>query len=264
MNETMPSECVTNGDTSNKNDGDLSTDITPKSGNCTGATFTIVVTVNLSPSVTFSPAPQTICSGDSSALVTLSSASSGVTFSWTATQPVGVIGVATSGTNTIPVQQLFNSTSSPITVTYTATAAIAGASVCSGTTYNYTIIVKPKPAINESFTTSTCSGSAFTVTPSISALNSIPTGTTYSWSAPTVTGGLTGGVAATGQTSISGTLNNPTDTVQTATYTVTPSTSNCPGASFTVTVTVNPKPIIPAHTVTICSGSAFTITPTTS
>jgi isopentenyl diphosphate isomerase/L-lactate dehydrogenase-like FMN-dependent dehydrogenase len=46
----------------------------------------------------------------------------------------------------------------------------------------------------------------------------VPAGTTYSWSAPVVTGGMTGGVAASGQSSITGTLINPTNTPQTATY----------------------------------------------
>ena len=44
-------------------------------------------------------------------------------------------------------------------------------------------------------------------------------GTTYSWSAPAVTGGITGGVASANQTTIKGTLTNPTNDVQTATYT---------------------------------------------
>ena len=235
--------------------------ITPKSGNCSGTTFTIVVTVNPSPSVIFSPVPQTLCSGDSSTLVTLSSASSGATFSWSAVQPFGITGVLTGGTNTIPSQQLFNTTTSPITITYSATAATNGSAVCSGTAYNYTIVVKPKPAITEVFTPITCSGIAFSVSPNTSTLNSIPTGTTYSWGTPTVTGGVTGGVAITGQTTLSGTLNNPTDTFQTAVYTVTPSTNNCPGIPFIVTVTVNPKPVIPAQTASICSGSTFSVTP---
>jgi hypothetical protein len=238
--------------------------VTPKSGNCTGTPFTIVVTVNPSPSVTFSLATQTICSGDSSAVVTLSSPSTGVTFSWTATQPTGITGVTTIGTNTIPVQLLTNSTNAPISITYIATGAIAGPSVCSGTTYNYTITVKPRPSITENFTPTICSSGNFSITPANSSLNSIPTGTTYSWSAPIVSGGITGGVASSNQTSITGTLNNPTDIVQTATYTVTPTSNGCSGPTFTVVVTINPKPVIPPQTATICSGGLFTITPTNS
>ena len=230
---------------------------------CSRTAETFTITVNPSPVITFSPTAQTICSGDSTTLVTLSSTTTGVTFTWTAAAVAGITGIAPSGTTTIPVQTLTNFTSAPITVTYSASAATNGASACSGALYNYTIIVNPKPAITEVFTPITCSGIAFSVTPTASTLNSIPSGTTYSWLAPTVTGAMTGGVAGSG-TSIVGTLNNPTNGVQTATYTVIPSANGCAGTAFTVTVSVNPKPIIPAQTATICSSDAFTITPTNS
>jgi gliding motility-associated-like protein len=45
-------------------------------------------------------------------------------------------------------------------------------------------------------------------------------------------------------------------------YTVTPSVNGaCVGNTFTVTVTVNPKPVVPAQTQTICSEGTFTISP---
>ena len=242
--------------------------ITPKSGSCSGTPFTIVVTVNPSPSVTFSPASQTICSGSTTNLVNLSSTTPGVTFSWTATSnailPLDISTFTTSGTNTIPVQTLVNSTASAITITYVATASTSVGSTCLGASFPYTITVNPKPAIANITAPAICSGTSFNVTPSSSLPNINPTGTTYSWGAPGVTGGITGGVAAINQASITGTLNNPTNTVQTATYTVTPISNGCSGATFTVVVTVNPTPIIPAQTATICSGDTFTITPTNS
>ena len=76
-------------------------------------------------------------------------------------------------------------------------------------------------------------GGTFTVTPS-----GVPPVTTYTWTAPTYTGGVTGGSAqTTPQTSISGTLTIPSGT-GTAIYTVTPVTGSCIGATFTVTVNV--------------------------
>jgi len=113
-----------------------------------------------------------------------------------------------------------------------------------------------------------CSGSAFTVSPVDgipTAATVVPAGTTYTWPAPAVTGGITGASAqAVGVASISQTLTNPTNAVQTATYTVTPTSGaagSCVGSPFTVSVTVNPKPVIPAQAATICSGALFTITP---
>ncbi|WP_445905228.1 PKD-like domain-containing protein [Flavobacterium sp.] len=231
--------------------------------NSNGCQITATLTVNPSPVVTFSPSNQTICSENTSTLVTLSSTTPGATFSWTASQPTGITGVITSGTNTIPSQNLVNSTNAPITINYVAVAATNGTSTCAGSTYSYTIIVNPRPNITESFTEAICSGESFSITPSNSALNSIPVGTTYSWSAPIITGGITGGVSATNQTSISGTLVNPTNIVQTATYTVTPSYNGCAGNTFTVVISVNPKPVIANVThPAICSETAFTVTPT--
>ena len=69
----------------------------------------------------------------------------------------------------------------------------------------------------------------------------IPLNTTYSWTFtnnPNVTGATS---AQPGQNVFSQTLVNTTNVVQTVIYTVTPlSSSSCPGAPFTVTVTVNP------------------------
>ncbi|MBN3584106.1 hypothetical protein JYB64_17040 [Algoriphagus aestuarii] len=111
-------------------------------------------------------------------------------------------------------------------------------------------------------TATACSGDAFSVTPANSTNGVVPAGTTYSWSAPAVTGGITGGAAGTGATAITGTLTNPTNTAQTATYTVTPTSGSCPGTPFTVTVTVSPKPAISNMTVNLCTGGSFDITPT--
>ena len=243
--------------------------VTPSFSNgtpaCPGQTQSFTITVNPSPAVSFSPVNQTICSGDTSALVNLSSTTSGATFSWTAVQPTGITGVTTSGTNTIPVQTLVNTTNTPITITYAAVAATNDASACAGSTYNYTITVKPRPSITESFANAICSGGTFSITPANSTLNSIPTGTTYSWSLPTVTGGVTGGAAGVNQTTIGGTLVNPTNIVQTATYTVTPSFNGCSGSTFTVVISVNPKPVIANVThPAICSETAFSVTPANS
>ena len=108
-----------------------------------------------------------------------------------------------------------------------------------------------------------CNGTSFTVTPAnASPTTIVPAGTTYTWSNPVVTGGMTGGASGTAQTSITGILTNPTNTPQTVVYTVTPRVGNCvTGAPFTLTVTVNPRPIIPNQNTVICSGDAFTVTP---
>ncbi|WP_160169136.1 PKD-like domain-containing protein, partial [Flavobacterium sasangense] len=190
----------------------------------------------------FSPTNQTICSGETSALVNLSSTTPGATFSWTATQPTGITGVITSGTNTIPAQNLVNSTNAPIDVNYTAVAATNDTSACAGSSFTYTITVNPKPSIeNQSFII--CSEEGFTVDPIDGIPNTntiVPLGTTYNWvisNNPNISGASSG----TGS-EISQVLTNNSTLIQTIVYTVTPIAGICTGNPFTITIEVYPRP----------------------
>lgn len=63
-------------------------------------------------------------------------------------------------------------------------------------------------------------------------------GTTYTWTAPTYIGGVSGGVSQPSpQSAISGTLSIPSGTGS-AIYKVTPTSGSCIGSTFTLTVTV--------------------------
>lgn len=235
--------------------------VTPNLNGCLGSPKTFTLTINPSPSVNFTPTNQTLCSGSSSNSVNLSSTATGATFAWTATQPAGITGVSTSGTNTIPVQTLINSTNFPIVITYLATAESNSGVSCQGVTYPYTITVNPVPSITTAQGQTICSNTAFSIIPSDGGGNIVPTGTTYSWGVPVVTGGITGGAALTNQTTIKGTLINPTDTVQTATYTITPKSGTCTGSTFTAIVMVNPSPKVQfsGANQSLCSGSDSSI-----
>lgn len=109
---------------------------------------------------------------------------------------------------------------------------------CVGVPVSIDITVNPTAAIVNK-TATMCSGETFTVSP-INGTDQIPAGTTYSWSAPAVTG-VTGMVSGSGATNISGTLTNTTNAPVNVVYTVTPTSGSCTGASFTVTVTVYPQ-----------------------
>ncbi|MBP6754665.1 MAG: gliding motility-associated C-terminal domain-containing protein, partial [Bacteroidia bacterium] len=228
---------------------------------CSRVAETYTITVNPSPAVSFSPTNQTICSGDTSALVTLSSTTSGATFSWTATQPTGITGVTTSGTNTIPGQTLVNSTNAPIIITYAAVASTNDASACAGSIFNYTITVNPRPAI-ENQAIVICSEQGFTVSPVDGTPNAntiVPTGTTYTWTISTNTN-ITGASAGTGS-QISQVLTNTSATIQTIIYTVTPTAGTCIGTPFTITIDVYPKPnvVFDLANQTICNNSATSL-----
>ncbi len=229
--------------------------VTPTStAGCVGTTQAYSIVVNPSPTVTL-PAPQTICSAGSTSLVNLTSSSTGANISWTCTPPANISGALPSGTNTIPVQTLINSTNAPIVVNYIVTATTTGSTNCPGQPVTYSITVNPTPVlIVTPAASSICSGS----NTSITMLSSV-TGSTYTWTitASGVTGASANGTA-TSNTTISQALSNATNTQGTVTYTVNVSANNCPGNTATSIVTVQPVPttqFTPAPQ-TICSGNS--------
>ena len=139
--------------------------------------------------------------------------------------------------------------------TYSGTMTITNAGGCTNT-QTVTVTVNPTPSIS-AMTATICSGGAFSVTPVNGTNGTVPTGTTYSWSAPSVTG-ITGTASGSAATSISGTLTNTTNAPVNVVYTITPSTPSCAGSTFTVTVTVNPTPTVTAtpSNPTICNGAS--------
>jgi len=124
--------------------------ITPFSGDCIGNSFELEVTVQPSPSINFSLPVQTLCTGDSSEEIIISSDVTNAEFSWTA-NPNGADGVTLSGTgNSIPIQTITNPTNSPILVEYFVTATTSTANSCSGNPKVYTIMVNPTIILNSS------------------------------------------------------------------------------------------------------------------
>ena len=238
--------------------------ITPKSGSCTGATFTLIVSVDPKPAVTNMTA--TICSGSGFTSVPVNGVNgvvpAGTTYTWSVPVLSPLASITGGAAEAIPQanisQTLTNVTSSVATATYTVTPVSGG---CPGATFTVTVTVNPMPAITP-MASIICSGNSFVVAPTDVTDGIISAGTTYSWPAPMVSGGITGGTTGTNATNISGTLTNPTNVLQTATYTVTPKSGSCTGATFTVTITVDPKATITPMTATICTAGTFTSIPT--
>ena len=195
----------------------------------------------------------------------------GTTYTWTVSSNANVTGQSDQATAQSNISQtLTNLTNVTQTLVYTVTPVSGAAGNCPGASFTVTVTVNPKPTVQNE-TAVICSNTAFTVTPSVATVgNIIPAGTTYTWSAPTVSpaGSVTGGTAqAVGQNSISQTLTNTTANTATATYTVTPtsgSTGTCTGPTFTIVVTVKPTPLLsstlaPAN---VCSTTPFAYTAT--
>ena len=184
----------------------------------------------------------------------------GTSYSWSAPVVTGGITGGASGSAQSNISgNLHNPTNTAQTATYTVTPTSGSSGSCIGNPFAVVVTVNPLPFIINQ-TASVCSGEIFSFIPTNGSGNIVPSGTTFSWSAPTVTGGLTGGSALSGQTSIIQTLTNPTNAVQMATYNVTATSGVCIGSTFTLVLTVNPKPTVDSSlpTQTICSGNAIT------
>lgn len=185
----------------------------------------------------------------------------------TTTGTTGIANDGVAGANGLPPGVSATWSAGVITISGTPTSSAGNPYVysipligaCGTEVATGTITVNPKAEINN-LSETICTGGSFAITPIGGTDGVIPVGTTYSWTAPTISGGLSGGVSGSGS-SVSGTLVNSTNIAQTATYTVTPTTGTCLGTPFTLTVTVNPSPAIPAQTATICDETSFTVTP---
>lgn len=240
------------------------TPISGASGNCSGSTFTVTVTVNAKPVV--SNVQTTICSGSTFSTTPVNGSGGniippGTTYTWTVGANSNVTGFSDQSTGQSAISQTLSNTSNqPQVLNYSVTPIVG---TCNGSPFSVQVTVNLKPVIPNQLTT-ICSGQPFTVLPTNAPPTTVvPTGTAYTWAAPqnTSTATITGGSAKTAQSIISQTLVNTSNTVGTMQYTVVPSLGTCIGTSFTVNVTVNNLPVISNQTQTICSGAGFSVAP---
>jgi gliding motility-associated-like protein len=209
--------------------------------NSLGCSANALVTVKALPTISGVLA---VCKGAQTQLT--GSATAAANNAWTSSNPL-IASVSNAGW----VTGILAGTS---TITYT------NALSCS---QNAVITVKALPVI-DNITTNTCTGSPFSYTPP-NGFNGdiVPIGTDYSWGIPIVTGAITGGVAATNLSAIEGNLVSPSNLLQAATYTVTPSAAGCVGNNFNLTVAVHPIPATPVITAsgltTFCIGGTVSL-----
>jgi len=201
---------------------------------------------------------------------------SGSTYSWTASYNAGTIRGASPGSGSVFSQTLTNNTGQIQYVTYSVIPYTSG---CAGTPFTVTVLVYPVPKI-PNFSITICSGQTVTLTPvngTFPAGAIVPNPTYYYWNAPVVTGGMSGGTPSSGyfgfSPNIVQALTNPLNTIQTATYTITPvyyygaipvnAGQTVFGNSFVITVYVKPAaPSMAVNSATICKGDAAVLTAT--
>jgi gliding motility-associated-like protein len=241
--------------------------VATQAGNCQGQAATYSITVNPIPVLSFSQNPQVLCSGSNSVAVSLQSnlnagIPGNIAYTWSANQPVGVSGMATSGTNTIPVQTLTNNTAAPVVLSYTATLTYTNNNIaCNGTGGTYSITVNPLPQVTATVSSPIiCSNDTASI-----CFTSPVANANFTWTV-VASNGITGAQNGTGSC-LNQILVNNLLTQGTVVYTVTASANNCTGSPVTSTVSINPNPsVTQVNNIVVCPGQAiptinFTSTP---
>src|SRR4030095_13958643 len=199
---------------------------------------------------------QTVCNGQTVSSITLTGTpASGVTYSWANNNPS--IGLAASGTNTIPSFTATNASSSPITATITITPSyIANGVTCAGTQQSFTITVNPSTVVTNPQNVTVCAGGNATF--NVTATGMPPF--TYQWQLNT-SGNTFNNIP--GETSSILTITNVTTAMNGYRYQVIVTGACGSVTSNPATLTVNANPTVVVSSLTKCANDpAVTITAT--
>ncbi len=241
--------------------------ITPISANgCASGPASVVVSVLPTAQVN-QPPDQVLCNGENSTPVPLSTFTIGtVTFTWTNDHPE--IGLAPSGSGDIPSFTVSDTGDDPIVATIRVTPHFTyGGLYCNGQPKIFTITVNPTPQVVPDYLEQTiCNDGTTNIT--LGSPSNFSNGNVSFNYTVVATGGVTGFTTpVTGLPKdhiITDVLNNPTDTVQTVTYTIVPvSPGGCgTGPAKIVVVYVNPTPrVFPVPGASIqCDSTTTNIT----
>ena len=222
--------------------------ITPTLNSCVGANGSITITVNPKPTVN-PPSNQSICDGTTVSAPLLTSIPTGATYTWNNSNTS--IGLAASGSGTVPTFVANNPLPTGITGTISITPTLNG---CVGNVSTYTITVDAKPVAVLPANQTVCDGQSI----SASAFSSNPPGANYTWTNSNTSIGIAGSGSGNLPTF---TATNPGFTQQISTITVVPALGGCSGSASSYTLTVNPKPtpILPSN-MGVCEGASVSQT----
>jgi PKD repeat protein len=218
---------------------------------CSGTPQTFTITVNPSAQVN-DPADQIHCNGTAVPALAFTTNRTGgaTTYAWTNNNTT--IGLAASGTGSLPAFTATNGGTTAVTATVTVTPTFTnGGQSCSGTPQTFTITVNPTPALSSPLTPpDQCSNTPFTYTP-----GSLTAGTTFNWTRLAVAG-ITPAGPVTGTGSVSETLRNRTSASIAVTYEYVLTANGCSNTQ-NVVVTIKPEPVISNQSASVCSGESL-------
>lgn len=212
----------------------------------------ITITINDIPTLTSTLTPSGICSG-SVFNYTPAANVSGTTFTWSRASLPGISEPASSGIGNIS-EVITNTTNSAIAVEYIITSTANG---CTNNGESVIVQIYPRPMLTSTLSpASICSGSSFSYIP-----ESNVGGTNFTWTRAAKSG--ISEPSSSGNTDINEILTNTTSSGIIVDYIVTATANTCTNSGQTVSVTVKPLPLITSTSApgAICSGSAFSYTP---
>jgi hypothetical protein len=215
--------------------------------------YLITITVNPTPALNSTLTPVAICSG-SVFDYTPTGSVPGSTFSWTRPVVSGITEAMSAGAGNVN-EVLTNVTTSAISVTY---QYIAIANGCSGVVQNVVVVVYPIPILSSSLSPApVCSGAIFSYVATSATSNA-----SFSWTRAVVSGIAES--ANSGLGNVSETLTNTTTAPINVVYQYTATANSCNSSLQNVVVVVNPISILTssASPPSICSGSSFVYSPT--
>lgn len=214
-----------------------------------GCVNTDVVDVTINPTPSVDPiTDETICNGTASTAVNFTGSVVGTTYAWTNSNTG--IGIAASGTGNIASFNGTNAGSASISGTITVTPTANG---CVGPTEDFIITVNPTPVVDPLVDETVCNNTATTAI----NFNSTTAGTTFDWTNDNIAIGL--GANGVGNiASFNGT--NNTNTSIGGVIVVTPTANGCVGATESMTLTVDPTPVVdPILDETVCNNAPTSV-----
>jgi gliding motility-associated-like protein len=236
---------------------------------CEGTPFTVTLTINPEPIV--SNQVLTVCS-DVACGLTLGNDIDGPTASTYNITTINSNGLSSSAGLPLVANGVLNSnliddawtntTNAPVDVIYTIVPVSAAA--CEGTPFTVSLTINPEPVVSDQVLT-VCTDVACGLTlgddingPTVSAYNIITinsNGSSSSAGNPLVANGVLNSNLL--DDAWTNTTNAPVDIV----YTIVPiSAIGCEGTPFTVTLTINPEPMVPNQVASVCSEELIGVT----
>jgi len=238
--------------------------VTPSFEGCAGTPQSFTITVNPTPVLTSPLTPPALCS-NSAFTYSPTSLTVGTTFSWTRLAAAGITPAGPVSGNDGVSETLRNFTSATIPVTYEYTLTANG---CTNV-QNVVVNIKPEPVISDQ-STAVCSGETLTWRILLDNFVNPGDNVTFTWPAPVLSGGLTGGTARSVPSSadMTDSFVNTSGLAETATYTVTPVYNGCVGEQKEIVVTVGSQPVLGNLDMFACSavptGLVLAVAPTSS